>query len=276
MTIALDAHYTIGKLHSYCQDYALQGWEPFPYVVLSDGCSASPNSDVGARLLALTARAELARFAKIPRDGAGLADRHWALGRDIIRSAARRVQDLALNPEALDATLLVAWCDGAAVHLHCYGDGCIAMRDAAGELTVIEIEYAENAPYYLTYLLEAERRALYEEAVGDAEAAQVIRHSSAASDGLIQRQRFDAPVTFSFDLATFPTVAVATDGLSCFFSADTHQRIAALQVAQVLIDFDGAQDAFVAKRMQSALADFSQRLLFNLDDLSLGAFLKVA
>ncbi|MBL8251059.1 MAG: protein phosphatase 2C domain-containing protein [Candidatus Competibacter sp.] len=276
MTIALDAYYLIGKLHAYCQDYVIQGWKPFPHVILCDGCSSSPNSDVGARVLALNARMELPRFARIPREGAGLADQHWALGREIIRRAAGQVQQLALNPEALDATLLVAWCDGATVRMHCYGDGCIVTRDAGDELAVIEVEYAENAPYYLTYLLEAERHALYEEAIGQTEAAQIIRHSSESGDVSIRQQRFDAPAAFSFDLAAFPTVAVATDGLSCFLNAETSQRIAALEVAQALLNFGGAREAFVAKRMQSALVEFGQRLVFNLDDLSLGAFVKVA
>ena len=61
MTVALDSYYTIGKVHLYCQDYVFQGWKPVPHVILADGCSASPNSDVGARLLVLNARRELER-----------------------------------------------------------------------------------------------------------------------------------------------------------------------------------------------------------------------
>ncbi|HRE54981.1 MAG TPA: protein phosphatase 2C domain-containing protein [Candidatus Competibacter sp.] len=275
MTIALDSYYTIGKLHLYCQDYVIHGWEPFPYVILADGCSASPNSDVGARLLALNARSELSRFAKISRAGGELPAQHWALGQEIAQRAARCARQLDLNPEALDATLLVAWCDGAAVHVHAYGDGCIATRDADGQLAVIEVEYAQNAPYYLTYLLQAERHALYEEAIGNVGAAQTIRYSPEEGSSSIRRERFDAPVAFSFDLATYPTVAITTDGLGCFLNAETSQRIAALEIARGLFDFGGAQDAFVVKHMQSALVELSRRLLFNLDDLSVGAFVKV-
>ncbi|HCK82223.1 MAG TPA: protein phosphatase 2C domain-containing protein [Candidatus Competibacter sp.] len=276
MTVALDSYYTIGKVHWYCQDYVCQGWQPFPHVILADGCSASPNSDVGARLLVLNARQELARYAQIPRDGPELATQHWDLGRRIIQRAARQARELNLNPEVLDATLLVAWCDGATVYVHLYGDGCIATRRADGELTVIEVEYAENAPYYLSYLLEPDRQVLYQEAVGNPESAQTIHYRGQAADVSSRQERFDTPVAFSFDLATFPTVAVATDGLHSFISAETGQRVELLEVAQAMFDFGDLQGTFVMDRLQNTLIEFGNRLLFNLDDLSVGAFVKVA
>ncbi|MBK7541269.1 MAG: protein phosphatase 2C domain-containing protein [Candidatus Competibacteraceae bacterium] len=276
MTVALDSYYTIGKVHLYCQDYVFQGWKPVPHVILADGCSASPNSDVGARLLVLNARRELERYAKIPRDGPELAIQHWDLGRQIVLRAARQAQELDLNPEVLDATLLVAWCDGATVYVHLYGDGCIATRRADGELALIEVEYAENAPYYLSYLLEPDRQVLYQGAVGNPEAAQTIHYRSQAADVSTRQKRFDTPVAFSFDLATFPTVAVATDGLHSFISAETGQQVDLLEVAQAMFDFGDLQGTFVMDRLQNTLIEFGNRLLFNLDDLSVGAFVKVA
>ena len=160
--------------------------------------------------------------------------------------------------------------------MHLYGDGCIATRRADGELTVIEVEYAENAPYYLSYLLEPDRQVLYQEAVGNPEAAQTIHYRSQAADVSSRQERFDTPVAFSFDLATFPTVAVATDGLHSFISAETGQRVELLEVAQAMFDFGDLQGTFVMDRLQNTLIEFGNRLLFNLDDLSVGAFVKVA
>ena len=40
----------IGSTHALCQDYALARNDG-PYVILSDGCSSSPDTDVGSRLL---------------------------------------------------------------------------------------------------------------------------------------------------------------------------------------------------------------------------------
>ena len=275
MTIALDSYYTIGKTHWYCQDYVFQGRKPFPHVILADGCSAAPNSDVGARLLVLNARRELARFARVSDDEAERDALHWRLGRRIVRRATRQARDLGLSPEVLDATLLVAWCDGITVYVHLYGDGCIATRDADGKLAVIQVEYAENAPYYLSYLLDSERHALYQEAVGDPGVAQSVRYLDETTGVSIRRERFDAPVALAFKLAMFPTVAVATDGFHSFMNTETGERVNLLEVTRAMLDFRGCQGAFVRDRLEKVLLKFGKRLMFNFDDLGLGAFVEM-
>ncbi|RUQ33691.1 MAG: hypothetical protein EKK68_01320 [Candidatus Competibacteraceae bacterium] len=271
MTIILDSHYTIGRLHLSCQDYVCQGWEPFPYVILADGCSSAPDSDLGARLLVLNARRLLSWFALPAVDEAERTARHWRLGRRLVRRAARQARELGVSVDVLDATLLVAWCEGSTVYIHCYGDGCIAVRRADGETAVIQIEYAENAPYYLSYLLDRDRHALYQEAIGDPAIAQTIRYSSKA--GVSTRlEPFNSPTLFNFNLMTSPTVTVATDGLHSLVSTETGNRLNVLSVAQAMLDFDDLEPGFIKRQLRQVLADYGQQRVFNLDDLSLGVF----
>jgi hypothetical protein len=272
--MVFDSYYTIGRMHWYCDDYVFQGVEPFSHIILADGCSASTNSDLGARLLVLNARRELAQFAQFPEDEVERNAFHWRLGRQIVRRAARQVQDLGLDFSVLDATLLVAWCDGATVYIHLYGDGCIATQDVDGVLRVIHIEYAENAPYYLSYLLDTERRACYQEAVGDLAVAQSISYVSTTTGLSTDYKTFDNPLIFTFELASFPMVAVATDGLHSFVNAENGNRTDLLDVAQALLDFPSHEGAFVRDRIEKGLVEFSKRLIFNLDDLSLGVFVE--
>ena len=274
MAIVFGSYYTIGKMHWYCEDYAMQGREPFPHVILADGCSASLNSDVGARLLVLNARQEIERFARVSGDEAERTALHWRLGRRIARRAARQIQALRLPPETLDATLLVSWCDGAKVFVHLYGDGCIATRRADGSVAVIQVEYAENAPYYLSYLLDTERQAFYQEAIGDLAVAQSVRYLNETTDSSIRREQFNAPIMFSFDLATFPTIAVATDGLHSFINAETSNWVNSLEVTRAMLDFGSYEGAFVRDRLEKVLIEFGKRSIFNLDDLSLGVFVE--
>lgn len=274
MTLFLDSWYTIGKLHLFCEDYVCLGEQPFPYLILADGCSAAPDSDLGARLLALNARRLLPWFAFGAVNEAERTARHWRLGRRMIRRAARQARDLGLDEGVLDATLLIAWCEGDAVHVHLYGDGCIITRSVAGAVAAIQVEYAENAPYYLSYLLDAERGALYREAIGDARTGQNVRY---LHDGgvTLRQEPFDAPTVFSFNLTTFPTVAVATDGLHSFMNMDTGERVELLEVARRLLDFPNLNAGFVKRRTHEVLAEYGRKRVVNLDDLGWGAFVRV-
>ena len=274
MTLFLDSWYTIGKLHLFCEDYVCLGEQPFPYLILADGCSAAPDSDLGARLLALNARRLLPRFALGAVNEAEQTARHWRLGRRMIRRAARQARDLGLDEGVLDATLLIAWCAGDTVHVHLYGDGCIITRSVAGAVAAIQVEYAENAPYYLSYLLDAERGALYREAIGAAPTGQSVRylHDSGAT---LRQEPFDAPTVFSFNLTTFPTVAVATDGLHSFMNMDTGERVELLEVARRLLDFSNLNAGFVKRRTHEVLVEYGRNRVVNLDDLGWGAFVRV-
>lgn len=53
-----DCYFEIGHSHTICQDYALTGKinDVLSYAIISDGCSSSPLVDVGARLLAHSAK----------------------------------------------------------------------------------------------------------------------------------------------------------------------------------------------------------------------------
>ena len=271
MTLVLDAYYTIGKMHRFCQDYLCQGMVPIPHLILADGCSATPDSDLGARLLVLNARHLLPRFVGATNATEPLAQ-HWRLGRRIVRRAARQVREMGLDDSVLDATLLIAWCDGANIHIHLYGDGCIAVRRADGGVAAIQVEYAENAPYYLSYLLHPQRGLLYQEAIGDPATAQRVHYQSDAGE-TTRREHFDAPTVFRFDLATFPTVAVATDGLDSFVDAKTGQRLNLLAVAREMLDFRNLDGAFIQRRLREALIEYAQRQVFCCDDISVGAFI---
>ncbi|MFO1372731.1 MAG: protein phosphatase 2C domain-containing protein [Candidatus Competibacteraceae bacterium] len=273
MAIALDSYYTIGKLHLFCEDYVYQGSEPFPHIILADGCSASPDSDVGARLLVLNARCLLPQFITGALDEPGRIARHGRLGQRIVRRAARQVRELGLELDVLDATLLIAWCDGTTVYVHLYGDGCIAACRADGGIAAIQVSYAENAPYFLSYLLDRERWALYREAVGDSLKAQSIEYFN--ETGVTTRlERFDAPTMFSFSLTSFPTVAVTTDGLHSFVNAETGEQMELLAVAREVLDFSSLNGDFVKRQLRKVLVEYSRQLVFNLDDLSVGAFVR--
>jgi hypothetical protein len=52
-----DSYFEIGSTHQVCQDYALAyASDDFAYAIMSDGCTSSLNTDIGARLVSVIAR----------------------------------------------------------------------------------------------------------------------------------------------------------------------------------------------------------------------------
>lgn len=271
MTIFTDCHYCIGAAHLFCQDYAIHATQPFPHIILADGCSAAPNSDIGARLLVLNAQHLLAQFAAIGDDMEAHSAQHWPLGQRLVRRAARHARMLGVDADVLDATLLIAWCQEGKVYVHLYGDGCIAVRNSEGAVAVLQVEYADNAPYYLSYLLDAERDAMYREQVADLRTAQTI-HYWQQSGTSYRPQLLDTPSVFRFDLNVSHTVAVATDGLYSFVNLESGERLSLLNAAERFLDFTNIEDEFVKRRTYEALNEYRQQQIVNLDDVGWGAF----
>ena len=93
-----DHHFWMGKTHNVCEDYAMSGTSGgVSYAIVSDGCSSSPDTDFGARILA---RAALKHIYQA-----------WSLEKysdSVINTARSGALSLGLPQRALDATLLVA------------------------------------------------------------------------------------------------------------------------------------------------------------------------
>src|SRR6185295_18680312 len=100
-----DAAINIGSTHSVCQDYAIAR---NGYVVLADGCSSSPDTDIGARLLVKALDQRLGTPTDIEE-----------LHRESARTALGWAAMLGLPDQAVDATLLSAHVEGEDLIIAC-------------------------------------------------------------------------------------------------------------------------------------------------------------
>lgn len=125
-------------------------------------------------------------------------------------------------------------------------------------LAAIQVEYAENMPYYLSYLLDRQRWALYQSRGGrcadSAACAICVRVATMAGWKHSTHRRCS-----SFPLAAFPTVAVATDGLHSLIEADTGARLDLLEVARSVLDFASTSAVTVRRRLRKTLAEYGRR-----------------
>jgi hypothetical protein len=202
--------FSIGKDHIICEDYALAYAGPtISYAIVSDGCSASPEVDFGARCLAMSAKREL----RLNPDVLAFDSRKAITN-------AQRVIDVFpyLSPQFLDATLLVAAVNASAKNqlaVYMYGDGVMVHRKKDG-IVAVHIQLSSGAPDYLSYHLDPLRKQGYE-ALEDNKKLVTIR----TAEGKLDTSRtgdydpFD-PFIYETNVVEGDVVAVISDGINSF------------------------------------------------------------
>jgi hypothetical protein len=280
-----DSTFHIGASHAACQDYSLagerqpaaraEGSDPhaLPYVILSDGCSSSPDTDIGARLLAKAAE-RLLRAPDRPPD-VDPAEIH----REAARLALTWAELLGLPPQAVDATLLTAHLDGGELVVGCSGDGVVCLQTWAGALEVYSISYPSGYPVYPSYAHQPERLLALGE--GARSFKEVRRFGSASVEECLRPRgtsEGDSPTeVISVRAADYRYAALFSDGLHSFFRTGQNaagsrgEPVPMETVLRELISFKSTRGAFVGRRVNKFLKDCQQKGWRHADDLAFGA-----
>lgn len=141
--IITDSIFLKGSSHQICQDYALHTEDS---AVGSDGCSGSPNTDVGARVLSHIAISNLNRYKK-----------NTEQIRYSANDAALGIELLNLPKEALDATLFGFKVIDNEVFCFICGDGYVYKKYKAGDSSFTSISFEPNMPFYPSYFTDLKR-----------------------------------------------------------------------------------------------------------------------
>lgn len=232
-----DAIINIGSTHVVCQDYAIAGRD---YVILADGCSSSPDTDIGARLLV---RALDQQLSEQPTKE--IAELHA----DAARTALGWADMLALPPQCVDATLLSAHVTDDELVIACSGDGVIILESHSGTLDVRPISSPSGYPFYPSYLHQPDRL------------SEMVSHN-----------RCTETIVFKLNAAAYKYAAIASDGLTSFFHTNqtaNGKRVEPVRLADVLTElwsFKNSHGAFVARRLKRFKKDTRWQ---HADDLAL-------
>ena len=255
-----DAYFAIGARHDVCQDYALAGvavgdtGSVGGWALVSDGCSSSPLSDFGARLLATAASRALDRL-----DGA-----NDSIAASLVLAHAAEMADaLAISHHSLDATLCYLRQSRDAAHAHIIGDGVVAARRRDGAIEAWHVSDSHSAPAYLSYMLDDKRLAAYLAQHG----ARTIEHYL---DGrLLSRDSHhlrDAPYAVHVTLPSsdYALAMVLSDGAASF-----HEGVDPVPLCDVLaplMAFKSHRGRFVTRRMRRFLKREASRRGWRHDD----------
>ncbi len=273
MKIHLDHLLKIGKSHKVCEDYIISGYDPVPYIILSDGCSSSPDTDVGARILCLAAK----QYLKYNRDSIHSID-EVKMGQYIIHKADTLMIQLGLmNTFSLDATLIIAYYHDGLIKIIMYGDGAII--STRSEFTKIEtIDYTKNTPYYLSYTLDRERNKIYHDNKIIKTIEQYYSCGDLGSDSLVVgTQKYDKEYvsTFLIKPDKDKTILICSDGISSFLNREQSEFLHLRNFIDDFISFKTLKGEFLKRRLLSrngAITKLEQSGYEHIDDLSIGAF----
>ena len=150
-----DCAFTMGVGHAVCEDYATCGCVPntlyghIHYAIVSDGCSGSQDTDVGARILSRAAINVIKDFGhtdNLTYEAVRESFRKW-----LVEEIRKFQVILHLPKNMLEATLLVAVALQDKRWIFGWGDGVIVLKHKDGNLECTQIMYTPNYPAYLSY-----------------------------------------------------------------------------------------------------------------------------
>lgn len=266
-----DAFFTIGKTHMICQDYARAGRAKNgnAYAVVCDGCSSSPDTDFGARLLAIAAEIQL-QSGLMPE-----IDR-------TIEMLKINLDWVGLKGYCFDATMVAALLEEGQIRVRMWGDGVIVGKRRNGQLLIHSVEHTKGAPHYVSYHLDEDRFQGYLAKFGNAYRILTLDQALKGQDDIAYwntQVGVEAPFAdWKFDTSEFELVALMSDGASsfqCVASTSTSRSSMAVPLEEVvpdLLQIKSTTGEFVRRTVHKFLNKACPtRNWFHTDDLAVAA-----
>ena len=253
MQIEIDSFYSKGAGHQVCQDYIITGTEPFPYIILADGCSSSPHTDIGARIICH----KIKRFYEhqLPINI-----------KTVMHSCDEVRRFLNLPQECLDCTIIMCTLTSNTINIYIYGDGSYFIEFNNGHYKYGNISFSNNAPFYPNYLINEQRKKNYPD--NKLITTHIINYGGQEGNEIstFTGERASVSITpyYDFDTATrIKSIMISSDGLSSFgLSFD--------KVYQYFSSFKTTKGEFIKRRAKRALKELADVGYHNYDDISIG------
>jgi len=243
-----DAHFIMGSTHGVCQDYALAGRAGSRWAaIVCDGCSSSPDTDLGARVLARAFLAALMRQAVVTE----AIDHALAVASEVIAN-------LSLPHDALDTTLCGWVIENDVAHGFIHGDGLLAIRRAGGD-EIHQAAQPANAPDYPSYRCDPGRAQAHHLKYGADTIITISGHAPTTFS--VQREyRVELP------LAGISALAVFSDGAATVSNGS--ETLPATAVVDALTRFPQANGTFLNRRIRRQVRDWAKTGFAPTDDLA--------
>lgn len=264
----MNAHsfFSIGKNHVVCEDYALSGTScELAYAIVCDGCSASPDVDVGARIVAQSAKKNI--LSNITNNK-GLDPIKFG---NIIIQESSRIWDVLpyLDSQALDVTLLVAWIENNILTARLYGDG-VLIHKSGNDVYAVNISLTSGAPDYLSYDLNSSRMLSYEHINNNMKNIETYELIGGNGSLITVSGEPLIPVTLTRPTKPGDIIAVISDGINSFRKSD-NTKIGWIDLIEEFVGFKSTEGEFVQRRMTTFNRKNLKEGTVHYDDISISA-----
>jgi hypothetical protein len=246
-----DSIYIKGKSHKVCQDYAATR-DNFQSsrAAISDGCSSSKDTDIGARIIV---QEEIQKLFNAEVE--------------YIRVGSRK--------EMLDATLLSIHVVDSISYVKVVGDGVVAIKRMDGSVSMYRYYFPGGYPMYMSYtwdekryaMLSSEQKELYVDCIDILQDGRVIDRKEIGP--LIFENNYDAGFPIH-EPSEIEFVAVFSDGVESFTDKEGN-KIDCFEIVKELMAFKNYAGEFVTRRMNGFLRGCEKKGWSHYDDLSMAA-----
>lgn len=272
-----DCDFQIGHDHAFlgCQDYCLVGEvNGETYAILADGCSASPDVDIGARILALAAK-EIIIASHNPEMKSDLST-YESFGKACVTKARSIYSNFPnFHPLGLDATLLVLRVKDQNLRAYIYGDGAILYK-SGNQFMGYKVELTTGAPDYLSYTIDPIRLEEYRKFNSARGGIKKLTCVSTAVNNQIEEISIDYnpfdPIDLKRPVQTGDIVAISSDGIGSFRKAD-NTPIDWIEIGNEFIGYKNTTGVFVKRRINAFKKKCAKEGTTHADDISVASII---
>lgn len=251
-----DSYIETGTSHNHCQDYVLSRTiNDLTFLIGSDGCSSSKDSDVGSRLLCHVAKAILSNdwFKTISSDKVNVLETF------IINAMETLSFNLNLG-SSFDATLNILVVHENRSYLFMWGDGCVVRKYRDGTIVFKSLNYVGNAPYYLSYRLDEIRNNNYIQTFKPAlslNSYSIKNNFTSTSTDVLP---FDKCYYEEIDNSNLSSISICSDGILSY-NKDP------IAVINDMVAYKSTIGEFVQRRMLRMKKENDKNEIFHYDDI---------
>lgn len=272
MRFNIDGYYEIGASHSICEDYVLVSKpnDNFCFGIVCDGCTGSPNTEMGARIVAHHAKKAIDEFYKFdPFFTMTEAIQYFIMpmAKKIISAESEHTaQFLGLPIECLDVTTWILFGSKKENDIRFsvmgWGDGQVIVR-TKNSSCIYAVNYPSQAPFYLAYYFNYTRMKNYMKNFSPNLEFSRIIFNNGILDPLttitINKEIRPCNTPTILHIPNNPedpviSITICTDGLKTFnggLQPENEEYGSLLWAAKRAIDYQSLEGVFVERRMKA-------------------------